>query len=622
MPLDVLFISSDSQGASTFSDEKFAYMQDKYGLSESEVRQLVFAAAPSWTEHGVPMSYVATENWARNNRQFSLSQAEIDEYFSELNNENLTRFGNGLYLAGRMLRDGHSIRVINDLGTEWNRFLKFLEEEPRMIAISTTFLESREATEATARRIRAAAPGIPIVIGGPLVLYSHKMKEESPHLFAHPQIQSTYFFWEDRVADCFDIAVIDAHGEMTLSALATRMKNGEEWRTLPNIAFPDANQRWHINPRMAEVVTLEEEGVDWAGIPDEFLGREIGIRGSRGCPLRCKFCSFVVIHPEFEVKEVAMLRDELRALATRKDRVKHISFVDDNLFLTRRSVYQYTKMMAEEKFPFTWSCFIRVDSINEENAALMKESGCNFVMLGIESGDLGVLKNMRKVQHPERILRAMEILTDAGISTLSTLVVGFPGETEESIGNTIDILNQYPDRGNTMHWFNCWVHTVIPLTPVDKQREKWDLEGILLDWKHETMDVGQAFHQRERLLKEVRLGGAYNGPYAFDSFEPFSPRGEAGYQDMRKFYKLRHRIGCLDYFGDERMDGYNREETLKQIEQIILRTSDFNRALRKEQHPEVAQKDEKEISVEGAAPTAGASVVHETHKFRPSGADS
>jgi hypothetical protein len=136
------------------------------------------------------------------------------------------------------------------------------------------------------------------------------------------------------------------------------------------------------------------------------------------------------------------------------------------------------------------------------------------------------------------------------------------------------------------------------------------------------MDVGQAFHQRERLLKEVRLGGAYNGPYAFDSFEPFAPRGEAGYQDMRKFYKLRHRIGCLDYFGDERMDGYNREETLNQIEQIILRTSDFNRALRKEQHPEVAQKDEKEISVEGAAPTAGASVVHETHKFRPSGADS
>jgi hypothetical protein len=135
------------------------------------------------------------------------------------------------------------------------------------------------------------------------------------------------------------------------------------------------------------------------------------------------------------------------------------------------------------------------------------------------------------------------------------------------------------------------------------------------------MDVGEAFHQRERLLKEVRLGGAYNGPYAFDSFEPFAPRGEAGYQDMRQFYKLRHRVGCLDYFGDERMDGFTREETIQQVEEIILRTSDYNRAMREMEQKAAAQHDDKKISSEGAAPTAGAAVVHETHKFRPSGTD-
>jgi hypothetical protein len=87
------------------------------------------------------------------------------------------------------------------------------------------------------------------------------------------------------------------------------------------------------------------------------------------------------------------------------------------------------------------------------------------------------------------------------------------------------------------------------------------------------MDVGQAMHARERLLREVRQGGAYNGPYAFDSIEPFGTRGEEGFQDMRRFYKLRHRIGCLDFFKLTEMDGFTREQTLDQIEEIILRTA-------------------------------------------------
>lgn len=573
MAFDVLFISSDSEGAAFFRPERHAYLQTKYGLKPEEVRQLVFASAPAWVQDGVPMSYTAAENWFRNGRKFSISQEEIDKYLDDLSRENLTRFGNGIYVSDHLIKQGLSVRLVNDLGPEWQRFLRLAAEGPRVVAISTTFLESRERAEACARRVRAVLPGVPIVIGGPLVHYSHKILHEAPHLVGHEQTKITYFFMGPDAEPAVDALIIDTRGEATLAEMVRRIRDGRPWQDLPNVAWPDAQGKWVINPCVPDKVEVDDEGVAWDTLPDEFLGREVGIRGSRGCPLRCKFCSFVVIHPEFEVKRVDVLRDELRRVASRHDIVKHVSFVDDNLFLTRQSVYEYTRMMVEEKFPFSWSGFIRVDSITPENARLMKQSGCNFVMLGIESGDVEMLQAMRKVQRPEKVLRAVNLLSEVGISSLSTLVVGFPGETEETIAHTIELLNSYPDKGPTTHWFNCWVHTVIPLTPVDKERATWNLEGILLDWKHATMDVAGAFHQRERLLREVRRGGAYNGPYALDSHEPFARRGEAGFADMRQFYKLRHRIGCLDYFGLQELDGFTREQTLDQIEAIIARTA-------------------------------------------------
>lgn len=572
MAFDVLFVSSDSQGAGFYRPEEFRYLVDRYGMREEEVPRLIFGATPWWNENGVPMSYPAAENWVNNGRRFSLTQAELDRHMKTLSTQTLTRFGNGIYVSSHLLKEGYSTKLINNLATEWEQFLQLLNQGPRVIAISTTFLESREATEATARRIREVAPGVPIIVGGPLVMYSHKILTDAPHHHAHAQIKRNYWFCGEQAEPAIDGMIIEARGEATLAELVRCVREGRSWKELHNVAYPDAAGRWIINPRKEEFVDVNAEGVQWDLLPDDYLGREVGIRGSRGCPLRCKFCSFVVIHPDFEVKEVDSLRLELRKLATRRDIVKHISFVDDNLFLTRKSVHDYTKMMVDEKLPFTWSAFVRVDSIDETNARLMKESGCTFLMLGVESGDVNLLKEMRKAQKPEKVLRAMNLLSDVGISTLSTLVVGFPTETSQTIDNTIALLNAYPDRGSTLHWFNCWVHTLVPLTPADKERSKWGLEGIQLDWKHDTMDVAQAFHERERLMREVRRGGAYNGPYAFDSIEAFSGAGEAGWQDMRRFFKLRHRIGCLDYFREESMDGFTREETLREVERLVRAT--------------------------------------------------
>ncbi|MBI4880896.1 MAG: radical SAM protein [Planctomycetes bacterium] len=569
MPYDVLFVSSDSVGGSHFPEEDYAYLQDRYGLTPKEVHRLVRASAPVWLEDGVQMSLMAAENWFQHGRRFSLTAEEIREFTTTLSGEVATRFGNGIYVTDHLVKQGLGVELINDLALEWGRFLECVAQGPRIIALSTTFLTGRNQVEVTTRRMRQAAPGVPIVVGGPLVLYSHKVMEEAPHHFAHPQVQQTYFFGGAPPDPSIDLAIIDERGEGTLAEVARRLRAGLSWQNLPNVACA-AGGRWVVNPRRPEEVAVDDEGVAWDTLDRKYLGREVAIRGSRGCPMRCKFCSFVVLHPDFSLKSVDVLRAELRRIAARSDVIKHVSFVDDNLFLSKKAVNDYCRMMVEESFPFSWSGFMRLDSITEENIRWIKESGCNFLMLGLESGDVELLRAMRKVQRPERVRRAMELLNDAGVSTLSTLVIGFPGETQGTIDRTIELLNSFPDRGSAFHWYNCWVHNVTPLTPVDKERATWGLEGILLDWRHDTLDVAGAFHQRDRLLREVRRGGAYSGPYAFDGAASFAARGEEGLQDVRRYYKLRHRVACIDHWGLGEMDGSGRAETIAEMERIVL----------------------------------------------------
>ena len=63
MALDVIFVSSDTESAGFYHPDKWAFLQAEYGLKPDEVRKLIFASAPAWTENGIPMSYMAAEHW-------------------------------------------------------------------------------------------------------------------------------------------------------------------------------------------------------------------------------------------------------------------------------------------------------------------------------------------------------------------------------------------------------------------------------------------------------------------------------------------------------------------------------------------------------------------------------
>ena len=571
MSYDLLIIASDARSVTTFDDRDFAAMEGKYGMEMQDWKDMVNARAPRWRENGTEMIFPAIDRFFANGRNLEVSPEELAAYRASRGDQDL-KFLNGLFLADYTTRHGLDVEVINRLPADYSQLDEMMAHNggPKAVAISTTFIPNRRRVLEIAREIKNRDPEVYVILGGPLVRYSYMIHESRPELASHPLIKSVYYFQdsEPEPDTAVDALVIDARGEQTLVKIVERIKKGEDYKDLANVAYYDDKHELVANPLVAEHLGIEEWQIDWANMPDRFLGPVIAIRGSLGCPLRCKFCSFVVLYPKWDMKGVDYLKSELQKIATRPF-IKSVCFSDDNVFLRRTDVDQYSKMMAEAKLPFDWSGYVRVDSITPENIKWIADSRCNGMSIGVESGDTDVLKNMRKIQKPERILRAIDLVNSHGISTASSFIVGFPGETEESVGNTIDLLNNFQESGDAFNWYTAWVNYVVPLTPADKERDKWGLKGQLVDWEHETMNVGEAHRQVQRIHREVTQG-AYLA-YPFEDMRLFGHRG--GHENNIEALKLRHGIAVMDEYGTETFRGLDRAQTMDRLEQIVLESS-------------------------------------------------
>jgi radical SAM superfamily enzyme YgiQ (UPF0313 family) len=104
--------------------------------------------------------------------------------------------------------------------------------------------------------------------------------------------------------------------------------------------------------------------------------------------------------------------------------------------------------MIERKVDVSWCAFIRADCFNEELAAAMKKAGCHQVLIGVESGDDEILKNIRKTIHRDRTKQSIAIARKYGIESRCAFIFGNMGDTLESMQRTLDYsIELDPDLG-------------------------------------------------------------------------------------------------------------------------------------------------------------------------------
>jgi len=167
------------------------------------------------------------------------------------------------------------------------------------------------------------------------------------------------------------------------------------------------------------------------------LNPYIALYTSRGCPALCTFCLWPQTHSGHRwrlrssddvAREVAFAREAFPY-------VKEIFFDDDTFNYQKARTIELCRKL--KPLGVTWSCTSRVTT-DYETLKAMKESGCRLLIVGYESGDPQILKNIKKGATVDMAMRFTDNCKKLGLTVHGDYIIGLPGETRESIRKTID----------------------------------------------------------------------------------------------------------------------------------------------------------------------------------------
>jgi anaerobic magnesium-protoporphyrin IX monomethyl ester cyclase len=246
----------------------------------------------------------------------------------------------------------------------------------------------------------------------------------------------------------FDIVAI-GEGEYTFLELLRTLEQGGNLQDVAGLAFRRDQRIIRTAPR-GRVLDLDKLPLPAFDLLPELTHYRpplnsveklpaFSLVASRGCPAQCTFCdrsvfgNRVVTHsPEYIVDMVETLRNE--------HGIRYLLFDDDNLLLNRRHLYRLLDLLEERDLVTPFTCQSRVDTIDEEKLKRLKRADCRMILYGVESGSPQILEAMKKGITTDQVKRAICMTRDAGIKPAGFFILGYPGETEETLQETVDLI--------------------------------------------------------------------------------------------------------------------------------------------------------------------------------------
>jgi p-methyltransferase len=388
-----------------------------------------------------------------------------------------------VYLTQFIRRDGLSAEFVNLFQPEKARLAALLEGGAVAVAITTTLYVTNGPVREVVDFVRAHADDVAIIVGGPLIANHDRNVSGGALASALEDIGADYY-------------VIDGQGELTLARLVSALKAGRDPADVPNLAYFQ-HARLVRTPRVVEDNDLAGNAIDWSHMIAPAASRTLQTRTARSCAFSCAFCNYPTRAGKLvtmDVETVGRELESMRALGT----VENVIFIDDTFNVPIRRFKDLCRMLIRERFGFNWFSYFRCSNADAEAIALMAESGCKGVFLGIESGSPRILGNMVKHASTDQYEWAIELLRDAGILTFASFIVGFPGETVDTVAETREFIRRTrPDFYRAQLWYNE------PGTPIRSRQEALGIAGDGFVWRHHTMESLEAMDLIDRLFLAV-----------------------------------------------------------------------------------------------------------------------
>jgi len=229
---------------------------------------------------------------------------------------------------------------------------------------------------------------------------------------------------------------IEGEGEAAFPLLLEHLQRGAGLVATPGL---------HLADRGLQCPRSSQERLDCFPLPDvRLLSRSISrpddtwipVQSRRGCPLRCSYCSTSQI-------EGCLLRKHSPAVVVdwieewREAGFRNFHFVDNTFNLPLTYAKQLCQGLVDRALDIHWWCILYPGNVDEELVGLMAKSGCRQVSLGFESGSNLILKNLRKRFTSEKVATVSRMLADHGIERMGFLMMGSPGETKETVEESL-----------------------------------------------------------------------------------------------------------------------------------------------------------------------------------------
>ena len=348
-------------------------------------------------------------------------------YFQPANDNSIFRFpplGLG-YLAANLKRHGVQVQLVDCTFLDEEEALdRIRRSQPRIIGLQVMFSMKEKAIE-FAQLLRRDCEVL--VAGGPLPT-------------SNP----------DEFLSYFDVVVV-GEGERTLLELVNAVENGTNLGNVAGVVFKENGQIKRAAPRGfiddLDAVPFPSRELFDNEAYRRYYRRSFGytttsVMTSRGCPFQCDFCSMPVFGNRFRARTAANVADEVEEVQGLG--YERVWFADDCFTLNRNRLLSICDELISRCIHVGWECLSRVDTVDLEVANRMRHAGCVRVFFGIESGNDMILKVMRKHATVKQAREAVEVFRKAGVQTGAFFILGYPGEDEETILDTVNFASSLP----------------------------------------------------------------------------------------------------------------------------------------------------------------------------------
>lgn len=331
-----------------------------------------------------------------------------------------------LSIASYLSANGHRVRLL-DRSAENVSLQEVLRSfSPELVGVSMATYKSLE--DAIYVSDQCKKKGLPVIWGGPTASALPKA------VFANESVDAVSV--SEGEATWLELANAYEAGAPDLSAISGLALRGENGTAVFTAERP-----------FLDLAVLPE--IDWSFVNvEKYFQSSYGCKrmlylySAKGCPFSCVFCYNKEFHRcTYRRRPLAQLLNEIRYLVTEHG-MDGVYFADELWCRSVRDMHETCDALSSLNLDFVWGCQTRISNFTQEDFEYMFRAGCRWVFFGVESGSKRILEKMNKHLAYDNVEKTFAACRRAGIVTIGSFIVGFPGETPEDLRETVSMIER------------------------------------------------------------------------------------------------------------------------------------------------------------------------------------